>query len=339
MANLDEFVFAELSQKDTDFMDYDITLSGASGAGKTTLAIEMFKGRCCVVDVEKGAKAFDGVYKVTPETWNDLKKIQRQWAKAIKQGHKPPFDVLLFDTQTKLQLMAQEYVLTENDWNDFTQGSDGVNRWNVLKKEYASVMDGFRRMGFKIVRICHGKDRKFKPKNGEEYNQYSSDVGASFDYDVIGSVDFVFYLEKIRVKDGDKTKEIRRLILQNDLNYAVKCRFPELPDEILYEEADKGAKEFFKAWDKAVNGKEDDEDDEPAKEYVKVEEDDEEEVEIPTYDINYYREEASKVRDALMEKMEKPEVIQILKGSLGVANISKCEDVEALKEFIEEYSE
>lgn len=346
MADLMDFVFAEKTQADLNFYDYDITISGASGSGKTTLAIELFKDRCCVVDVENGAKAFSGVYKVAPKDWDELKKIQREWAKAIKKGANPPFDVLLFDTQTKLQLMCQEYVLEENDWEDFTQGSDGKNRWNVLKNEYATVMNEFRRLGFKIVRICHGKEKTFKPKNQESYNQYTSDVGASFDYDVIGSVDFVFYLEKMRVSSEGSTKEVRRLILQNDLNYGVKCRFPELPDEIIYEEVKDGVKAFYDAWDEAVatrSGEETTKEkkekvefavkEEPAKKVKPIEDSFEEED-----DLESLQDKATKVRDMLLDEHDRTKVISILKENLGTAKITSCDDMDKLKAFINLYN-
>lgn len=344
MADLMDFVFAEKTQADLDFYDYDITISGASGSGKTSLAIELFKDRCCVIDVENGAKAFSGVYKVVPKDWDELKKIQRDWAKAIKKGAKPPFDVLLFDTQTKLQLMCQEYVLEENDWEDFTQGSDGKNRWNVLKNEYATVMNEFRRLGFKIVRICHGKDKTFKPKNQESYNQYTSDVGASFDYDVIGSVDFVFYLEKLRVNDEGSTKEVRRLILQNDLNYGVKCRFPELPDEIIYEEVKDGVKAFYDAWDEAVAIRSGKAKAKPKEEKIEFATKDEV-VAVDTveeskteYSLEELQEKATEVRDTLLEEYDRTEVISILKENLGTAKITSCEDVDKLQAFVDLYN-
>lgn len=334
------FVFAEKSKADLNFYDYDVTIAGKRGSGKTTLAIELYKDDCCVIDVENGAKSFDDIYRIVPKTWKDLKKVAKDWNKAIKQGNKPPFSVLLFDTQTKLQLMCQEHVLDENGWDDFTQGADGVNRWNVLKNEYTSLMDEFKRMGFKIVRICHGKDKVFKPRGQEPYNQYAADVGATFDYDVLGAVDFVFYLEKVRVTDDDGGQhEARRLVLQNDLDYDVKCRFPELPDEIIYDDVKVGVKQFYKEWDKAVNKKTDDKDDvdeEPVVFATKAEPTIKEEpIEEPTLDELIA--EAVQVRDKILETKERAEVIALLKSELGTAAINKCDDVDKLKAFITKY--
>lgn len=340
------FVFAEVSKADVDFYDYDVTIAGKRGSGKTTLAIELYKDNCCLVDVEKGAKGIGGIYKIVPETWKELKNIQKKWSKAIKAGNKPPFSVLLFDTQTKLQLMCQEFVLDENGWEDFVQGSDNVNRWNVLKNEYVSVMDGFKALGFKIVRICHGKDKKFKPRGQEEYNQYAADVGATFDYDVLGAVDFVFYLEKTRITDDDgNKKEVRRLVMQNDMDYDVKCRFPELPDEIVYEEASLGVKAFFDAWDSAVNKKtsktkqaSDDSFVFPTKAET-VDDEPKEETEEPIAEqeeLSYEElvDKATEIRDKLLQEMERSEVINLLKDELGYAVISKCKDEDKLKSFI-----
>ena len=342
--DLAEFCFAELSEPKVKFSDYDVTIAGRRGAGKSTLAIEFFKNECCVVDVEDGNKQLKGVYKVVPKSWKELKQLQRTWAKAIKAGHKPPFSVLLFDTQTKLALMCDEYVLNTNGWEDFTQGSDGVNRWNARKSEYDTTMNGFKNLGFKIVYICHGKDKEIRLRGQESYKQFVPDVGASFDYAVLGAVDFVFYLEKTRItgKDGNP-KEVRRLILQNDLDYDVKCRFPELPDEIIYEEAKDGVKEFFKSWEHAVNGADyDDEEDTAPMEFApKIESDDlgtlAEVPAAPKVSLEDAKDMAIEVRDALMASMDKPEVVSLLKDALGTPNISKCDDVDKLMKFVETY--
>ena len=337
--DLQNFVFAELSQPKLNFSDYDITIAGRRGAGKSTLAVEFFKDTCCIVDVEKGNKQARGVYKIEPNSWKDIKKTQKEWKKAIKSGARPPFTVLLFDTQTKLAQMCDDYVLSTNGWEDFTQGDDGVNRWNIRKAEYNTVMNGFKELGFKIVYICHGKDKQIKLRGQETYNQFVPEVSASFDYAVLGEVDFVFYLEKVRVKDakGD-SKEVRRLILQNDLDYDVKCRFPELPDEIIYEEARDGVKEFFHAWDVAINGKEDvKEVNVPKFDFASIEvvkdEDDEDDSTL----LEDLQNDAIKVRDTLLETMERNEVVEILKEHLGSAVVSKCDNIDKLKAFIKAF--
>lgn len=351
--DLANFVFAELSEPKLEFSDYDTTIAGRSGSGKTTLALEMFKGKCCLMDIENGGKAFRGIYKIVPSNWKDLLKIQKEWKKAIKAGNKPPFSVLIFDTQTKLSSMCDDYVLNANGWEDFTQGKDGVNRWNVRKKEYETLMNGFKELGFKIVYICHGKDKNIKLRGQEEYKQFVPDVSASFEYPVLGEPDFVFYLEKTRVKGSDdKPKEVRRLILQNDLDYNVKCRFPELPDEIIYENVSEGVKAFFKAWDTAVNNVEDDEPvEEPSFVFASVEETVEEPVvesepettkiesdPLPeSFSLEDLRSKAIVIRDRLLEEKTTDEVKAILKDKLGKVKIANVEDVEALKAFIKEF--
>lgn len=345
--NLQDFIFAETSKRKTNFYDYDTTIAGRRGSGKSTLAIELFKGHCCIVDVEKGNKYVDGVPKVEPNTWKELISLQKTWRKAMKQGAKPPFDVLLFDTQTKLALMCQEYVLDENDWEDFTQGSDGKNRWTVLKAEFNSVMEGFKELGFKVVYICHGKDKEFKPRNGEKYNQYVADVGATFDYQVLGSVDFIFYLEKNRVKDDKgNSKEVRRLILQNDVDYDVKCRFPELPDVIEYEEVEDGVAEFYSAWDSAVKGVDVKKQAQNAFDFASSTSNDEKEVdnnesedktEEDENKLESLQAKALAVRDVMLEDgMTRKEMAALLKEKFGTAKIKEVTDEGALSEFIKE---
>lgn len=355
--DLANFVFAELSQPKLDFSDYDTTIAGRSGSGKTTLALEMFKGKCCLVDVENGGKAFKGIYRIVPTSWKELLKVQKDWKKAIKAGHKPPFSVLIFDTQTKLSAMCDDYVLNANGWEDFTQGKDGVNRWNVRKKEYETLMNSFKELGFKVVYICHGKDKNIKLRGQEEYKQFVPDVSTSFEYPVLGEVDFVFYLEKTRIKGADdKPREVRRLILQNDLDYNVKCRFPELPDEIIYENVTEGVQAFFKAWDNAVNGDDNEEVEtnfafasatetvsEPKVEVASVIDEDDEDDDLQvdplpeSFSLEQLQSQAIEIRDMLLEEKPQDEVKAILKEKLGKVKIANIDDVNALKAFINEY--
>ena len=51
------------------------------------------------------------------------------------------------------------------------------------------------------------------------------------------------------------------------------------------------------------------------------------------------QQEATNVRDRLLKTMERPEVVSLLKESLGTANISKCSDKEKLYDFLKEYGE
>ena len=198
-------------------------------------------------------------------------------------------------------------------------------------------MNGFKELGFKIVYICHGKDKEIKLRGQESYKQFVPDVSASFDYAVLGAVDFVFYLEKTRVKDASgESKEVRRLILQNDLDYDVKCRFPELPDEIIYEDAKDGVAEFFKAWDEAINGKAPVKETKPfTVEFATIEEEElDDEV---TSTLEELQAEAIEVRDAMLETMDRNEVVKKLKEHLGMANIGKCDNIDGLKTFINTY--
>ena len=51
------------------------------------------------------------------------------------------------------------------------------------------------------------------------------------------------------------------------------------------------------------------------------------------------QQEATNIRDRLLKTMERPEVVSLLKESLGIANISKCGDKEKLYDFLKEYGE
>lgn len=346
MSDLQEYVFAELSEPKLNFYDYNVSIIGRSGAGKSTLAVELFKDVCCIMDVEKGNKQVRGVPKKEPKDWKEIKAILKEWSDAIKKGFRPPFQVLLWDTQTKLAQMCEEYMKKTKGWKDFQMGADKVNRWSALKDEYSSVLNGFAQLGFKNVNILHGGDKEIKLRNQEPYQQFTAKVGATYEYSALGEPDFVFYLDLIRIEDEQgKPKTVRRLVLQNDADYFTKCRFPELPDDIIYEDYRKGVKAFYKAWDEAVNNKNEAvEEDETSYSFAStndnevIEEVVEDKVEEIVETIEELQEKAANIRDELFKTNTQKEVANILKKELGNIKVAEVTDKVKLIEFINKYT-
>ena len=327
-----------------DINEYSITLYGQGGSGKSTFANALKRklGTSVSFFFEPRAKGLGGIKVVECTTWDVFLAYIKQLKKLKKDGRQVPFNNIIIDSVDSAYDKCTKYVMEENDWETL-QGDYGA-RYTTVGGEFKKAISDLREMGFIVTFLTHEKTKEAHDVDNAAFEKSAPIVSNQIQDIVNDHIDFIMYLEKVTVTDestGDK-KEMRSLCLKNNPYMTLKTPLFGLPDYIEYETVNEGVDKFIKAFNKGVietRKMYDDEDNDPVKEYVKVEEDDDEEVEAPTYDINYYREKASKVRDALMEKMEKPEVIQILKGSLNMANISKCEDEEALKAFIEEYSE
>ena len=306
-----------------DINEYSITLYGQGGSGKSTFAKALKRklGTSVSFFFEPRAKGLGGIKVVECTTWDVFLAYIKQLKKLKKDGRQVPFNNIIIDSVDSAYDKCTKYVMEENDWETL-QGDYGA-RYTTVGGEFKKAISDLREMGFIVTFLTHEKTKEAHDVDNAAFEKSAPIVSNQIQDIVNDHIDFIMYLEKVTVTDestGDK-KEMRRLWLKNNPYMTLKTPLFGLPDYIEYETVNEGVVSLT------------------VKEFVKVEEDDDEEVEAPTYDINYYREKASKVRDALMEKMEKPEVIQILKGSLNMANISKCEDEEALKAFIEEYSE
>lgn len=350
MANQD-FVFAPLSVPELDFYKYNLTIVGRRGAGKTSLALELFKGHCCLFDFEEGSKKAKGVPKIVPKNWKQFKSELDRWSKGMKKGAKPPFDTIILDSATAVIDMVSAHVLSENDWDDFNQGTDKVNRWSVLKKEFNDTMNGWRNLGFSIVWVCHPKDKVFKSRVQEDYNMYSADVGTTFDYQILGAADNVFFLDLARVEDSEgKKRWARKLILQNNIDYDVKCRFDALPDYILYDGPKNGVKKLLDSWDEAARIEygdvEEQYDDTP---FVEVDDEPSKppkgESANPAPEVNKYnledaREKGIEVRDTIRDTLgwSAKETKDFLLGVFdGEYKIKEIENVDKLNKFIATY--
>lgn len=327
-----------------DINEYSITLYGQGGSGKSTFANALKRklGSSVSFFFEPRAKGLGGIKVVECFSWDVFKKYIDQLRKLVRTGKKVPFDNIIIDSVDSAYDKCTQWVLEENDWETL-QGDYGA-RYAAVGTEFKNAINTLRELGFIVTFLTHEKTKEAHDVNDAAFEKSAPIVHNQIQDLVNDQVDLIMFLEKVTVTDdnGDK-KEMRRLWFKNNPYMTLKTPLFGLPDYIEYEYVNEGVDEFIEAFDKAVEvTRKMHETGEVPEEPKKSKEP--KEVIIGEVgkevidDLESTQEQAVKVRDKLLETMERKEVAQLLKTSLGTTKISECDDIGKLYSFIEEYN-
>jgi hypothetical protein len=209
-----------------------ITIHGAEGRGKTTLASHFHKPlffllerglpRGVEVDAVQGIESFGGVMGALSEIWKDPGEYQ----------------TLVFDTLDALEPLLLEHVCAENKWNSIEQPSYGKGwliadaAWRRLLSAGAAIRD---KHGIAIVMICHTAVERIEDPRVPTYTSYQLKLHKRARALVMDASDMVGFLaEDLRVitDDGgfrDRTRassgDGRYLFVEGRPAFAAKNRF------------------------------------------------------------------------------------------------------------------
>lgn len=339
---------------DGDISHYLFTITGDYGAGKSSFANELFNrvGNAVIFGFEDRFKGINGARPVLIKSWKELLDYKKMLRKGIRDnnGDNPfPFNTIIIDPMGKAAEMCEKYVCEENEWDSLGDAGFGKG-YTEFFKEFTTTFNDLIAMGFTIQRVAHNRLDTITPQGtAEGYQVYVPDVPKKLKYIAQGEPDFVFYLDVVRNVDEETrtNKPVRRLYLQNYADFELKSTLKGLPDYIEFETVEEGVDKFIEAFDKAVavtRGEEWKEETveksaEP-KQPVKQELEEEKETsedDAPDVDLEVLRSQAIEVRTSLLENLEREEVIEILKESLGTPKINEVEDSDKLIAFIEKY--
>lgn len=332
-----------------DINDYSITLYGQGGSGKSTFANALKRklGTSVSFFFEPRAKGLGGIKVVECTSWEVFLAYIKQLQKIKKSGQQVPFDNIIIDSSDSAYDKCTTYVMEENDWE--TLAGDYGARYNAVGSEFKSAISALRTMGFVVTFLTHEKTKEAHDVDNAAFEKSAPIVSNQVQDIVNDQVDFILYLEKVTISDdnGDK-KEVRRLWLKNNPYMTLKTPLFGLPDYIEYEYVNEGVDKFIKAFNEGVkttrkmySGQsivEEKKDKGKVVEEKVVESIDIDGESIDGLTLEELQQEATNVRDRLLKTMERPEVVSLLKESLGTANISKCSDEEKLCDFLNEYS-
>lgn len=339
-------LFSLVSQEiDNNINHYQFTITGAYGAGKSTFANTLFNklGNAIVFGAEDRFKGIRDIRVVPISNWKEAIDYKKMLKKAIKDnnGDNPfDFDTIIIDPVGRLAKMCEDYICEENGWESLADAGFGKG-YTLSENEFTDYVNDLKNIGFMIEFIAHGRtDTITPPRAAEGYQKFVPDVPKKLKYITQGEADFVFYLDVLRQVDEDTgiNKPVRRLYMQNYADYELKVAIEGLPDYIDYENVDEGVEKFIAAFDKAVeytkgkNGAKPVHKKHDVQDLPDTQPTQDDPVAGPSHEQLIA--DAIVIRDELLGKLERDNVIDILTNFLGTPVIADCKDDEKLKKFI-----
>ena len=350
---------------DNDLNNYSMNLFGEDGSGKTSFMFELRSrlGSTAIFGFEDRFKGVPNIVVAEMKNWETAQKYNSQLKKGIKQHGRLPFSNIIMDTVGEAYQMCQSSIMEENDWE--TMSGERGARYPVVGKAFMDYVRELKHMGFVVNFVSHDKDKTEEDAKVEEYSKSVPDTANQIKHLVMGGIDIIAYLQVIVEIDEDgETKEFRRLWLKNNATKKLKVPLYGFPDYIDYTTVSEGVDKFIEAFNKAVkitqtmadkgqdvsspnadNAKEVIVEEPKTKiEVAEVEELDDEEFyddedNESEIDIDTLRDDAIKVRNAMLEKgMEKSEVAKIIKETIGFVSFAKCDDADKIIKFIQDNS-
>ena len=332
---------------DADIKNYQFTITGAYGAGKSSLATALFNrvGKAVTFGCEDRFKGIKDIKIIPIESWKNALDYKKVLTKGLKDnGGKNPFDfdTIILDPVGRLGKMCEEYICEDNMWESLADGGYGKG-YNLLEDEFNSFVNDLKRLGFGVNYVAHGRtDTITPPRAIEGYQIFVPDVAKKIKYAVQGAADFVLYLDVLRQVDETTgvNKPVRRLYLQNYADYELKVPLEGFPDYIEYETVDEGVDKFIEAFNEAVKvtkGGDQPKQSKSADKSSTKQKQQKPKTSETNLSIDELRNLAIAIRDQMLKNLDRDFVINKLKSALGTAMIQDCDDTVKLMAFIEEF--
>lgn len=235
---------------------------GVKKSGKTTLFYDLTKvqygdlskGLLIAIGDEIGFQALDGlVYTETPD-WGTLIEVIDE---LVENKDNNEFEIIGFDTVDEMVKLAKEEVKRihkklKGSVAEFNAclGGYGAGRDKVIElidEQLARI----RRAGYGIVCIGHTKIKDIKEKNGDEYQQLTSNLNADYDGIFANKADIVMTISVEKEIDNDKhiNGTNRYMYFRSDGFVDAGGRFSNMPEKVEY-----GAQNYIDAFEEGVKG-------------------------------------------------------------------------------------
>ena len=233
---------------------------GIKKVGKTTLFYNLVKeqygdlnkGLLISLGDEIGYNALDGLVYVQVPTWGDLLEVVDE---LVENKTDNEFEVVALDTVDEMIKLAKEEVKrlhkkakgTAAEFNACF-GGYGAPR-DKVNELCDDILARLRKAGYGIIEIGHTKIRDVKEKNGDEYQQLTSNLSADYDGIFANKADIVMTIAVER--DIDENKHVqgttRYMWFRTDGFVDAGGRFSEMPERVEY-----GARNYIDAFEEGV---------------------------------------------------------------------------------------
>ena len=235
---------------------------GVKKSGKTTLFYDLVKeqygdlnkGLLIAVGDEIGYQALDGLVYAEAPTWQDLVEVIDT---LVEEKSDNEFEVVALDTVDEMVKLAKDEVkrLHKKAKGTAVEFNACFGGYGAPRDMVADLIDEqlarLRRSGYGIIYIGHTKIRDIKEKNGDSYQQLTSNLNTDFDSIFSNKADVVMTI--VVEKSIDENKHIdgtkRYMYFRSDGFVDAGGRFSEMPEKIEY-----GARNYLDAFEAGVKG-------------------------------------------------------------------------------------
>ena len=235
---------------------------GIKKVGKTTLFYELVKeqygsldkGLLISIGDEIGYQALDGLVYAECPTWSDMIETIDE---LVENKSENEFEVIGLDTADEWVKLAKEEVkrIHKKAKGQAAEFNACLGGYGAPRDKVVELIDEqlarLRKAGYGLVIIGHTKLRDIKEKNGDEYQQLTSNLSSDYDGIFANKADIVMTISV--EKNIDENKHIdgttRYMWFRSDGFVDAGGRFSEMPNKIEY-----GASNYIKAFEAGVRG-------------------------------------------------------------------------------------
>lgn len=235
---------------------------GVKKSGKTTLFYDLVKeqyndinkGLLISIGDEIGYQALDGLIYAEAPDWSSLEEIITE---LVENKEDNEFEVIGLDTVDEWVKLAKEEVrrIHKKQKGQAAEFNACLGGYGAPRDKVVELIDDqlarLRRAGYGLIEIGHTKIRDIVQKNGDAYQQLTSNLSSDYDGIFANKADIVMTISV--EKDIDENKHIngvdRYMYFRSDGFVDAGGRFAEMPERIEY-----GAKNYINAFEQGVKG-------------------------------------------------------------------------------------
>ena len=203
-----------------DIRDNSMLIFGASGIGKTPLALEIYgKERTLLMAFENSANGIAGAYVVNVDSYATLTAYLGQLQ---NPAMREKFDTIIIDTLFLFDYYCEKSV-TDAYGKDLIRDCLAYNQgYKIIDKRFLTAIKQLQKMGYSLCYVAHPVEKKVKGANGVEHIRIEPKVSDRIANLLLPEVD-------IRLYCGYDENGQRAIYTQSTPFFDARCRVSEMP--------------------------------------------------------------------------------------------------------------
>ena len=203
-----------------DIRDNSMLIFGASGIGKTPLALDIYgKERTLLMAFENSANGIAGAYVVNVDSYATLTAYLGQLQ---NPAMREKFDTIIIDTLFLFDYYCEKSV-TDAYGKDLIRDCLAYNQgYKIIDKRFLTANKQLQKMGYSLCYVAHPVEKKVKGANGVEHIRIEPKVSDRIANLLLPEVD-------IRLYCGYDENGHRAIYTQSTPFFDARCRVSEMP--------------------------------------------------------------------------------------------------------------